>query len=545
MSLSGTDASARSRFCLRKILTPPDLDSMGSPGHSPALSSSASEADLDGTWYCQSPTVNCGWEKHLPVDVIRHVPLDAADDLKCAAGTIVSSVEMSPDAASLVVRYHQDLRRLDWNSLVSLCPADDTGHWSAAVIGMCLASRLEQLHDAQLPQVVIHPGRVGQLDGRLVLIPTAASPLPPYSWMSNSDSGRLTEYLAPEVLCTRAFVTELLYSADVYSLGRLLANLLNRTEADVRDVLAVIESRVEDPEHQPAPVAGESPLAALINRMCSRNPDIRPALPEVVQQCREISESLSPVQIISSANRQFWILGRQLTPSQSAAVEKAYHSIQAASAHQLISVSESELKLMELDIKLMRQPGEAGRVIPSLKQMPPEISNFSAVRLRLARAYLVFEGASDHLDTSTSEYLLSAEFSGWDTEIVQEWSRMLTMHFEPAARLHQTHAVPFDSRSPELVRNRVNWWREIAEPVAAWHEIAAVFSRIPFDQTLFDLAREVSLEAAAADLLQWMTHHRTDPGSAAPRSLVWERLGNPGEAKKLLTEAQSYRPPAR
>lgn len=521
---------------------------MHTPSSTSTTSRTAAEVDLDGSWQSHSENNVLRWCKHLPGDVVRHVPLDLVDDLLGAAKPLVESIDFTSENSEYVIRYRLALRRMSWQALLDLCPEGSAQDWQIATIGLQLARSLQVLHEAELPQVVVHPGRVGLMDGRLVLIPTAASTLLPFSRLASPSFRQITDFLAPEVLRTRAFVIEMLYSADVYSLGRLLTHLLARTPIPPTGDLALrgFEELVEGmAAAQTQALPKESRVGSLLARMCAAEPEQRPGLLEVIRELGLLAIEQSPQRTVERFNAQVWLERNPLSIEQFSAAEAARDTLQKARSEGLLVVSEHQVKLLDIDLMLLRQPPEAGRAIPALEQLRLSGEIMAEIPLRLGRAYWVFTGAVDHRERSMEEYAIAAAFVGWSGHVVEEWVRVLSDTSDPALCLRSTNLVPFDHRPLSMVKHRLRWWIESGQVTGAWHEVAVVLAQIPFDVELFDAARQVARVMPKSALMDWMGEHRQGVGLAAPRALVWEILGNQEQATRLLAEAQSYQPTPR
>lgn len=460
-------------------------------------------------------------------------------DLEAAVAGLVSSVETDDEGPAYVIHYRGEVSPLDLPRLRELLrPEGRFALWRAAELAHALCGDLRALHDEGLPQLLVHPERVGLAAGRFALLPTYAGVLPPLPDAPANAVAGWMHFIAPEVLRTRGVDKELMFAGDLYSLGRTLeaACLPNWLPDAETELLELAESRVESPESSslgelPPPVA---PLRGLLDRMTALLPHERPGLESVVTELARLRDEADPEACVRGL-----LAGGRLSEAEACLPE-----LEEMGGAGVYGAWRRTAHILAADIALAKSPPDCPRAIVELGRAESPGFYELDVQRRLGRAYALFTAQSDHLQRSCEAYERAAALSGWDAGVLDEWVAVLWQSGEPEAALKATQAVPAEKRTLGIFLLRAHSWEQRGAYLYAWHEIAAGLGLVCFDPSLYEQARRIASRNDPLDLVRWMTPYRDRPDFAAPESLVWEMNGNLELARLKLAEAQNYTPPA-
>ena len=177
--------------------------------------------DLEGElWYLADGVVG-RVAKRLSMGVAWHV-VDP-EDLTNVDEAVVESVVVDTAEQVFYLHYRPTVEALDWSTVRQVLQLKSPlAAWRAARLMRDLCASLKTLHDGEIPQLVVHPERLGQAEGRFVILPTLPRVLPPLPETCSPDALVWLSCVAPEVLRTRGIVKELLFAGDIYALGRML-----------------------------------------------------------------------------------------------------------------------------------------------------------------------------------------------------------------------------------------------------------------------------------------------------------------------------------
>jgi hypothetical protein len=473
--------------------------------------------------------------KRLPIDVAWHFGFDA-HDLENVADSPVRVVEVR-DGCYLIC-YQAGVEPLDLDSLRELLgPVGPLAPWRLARLAFDLCSHLRALHAEGIPQLVIHPERVGRWAGRFILLPTLAGVLPPLSRLPSNEIAGWLHYVAPEVLRTRAIAGDLLPTGDVFSLGCLLLALTvpGWDPLDYADTLALAENRVEglEPEKPGRAPPGFEVLQTLFERLADPLPSKRISLDEALKVLTGLLEELSAERRITEA----------LTAGRIDQADACLRDLERCLRAGVFGCSRRASHLLHADVALARTPPDCRVAMTHLSAAESGEEYEADVRRRMARAYALWTEQPRHLESASYAYRVAARLSGYPAELVDEWVELLRRFPDTGAVLDETDRVPEHLRTRGLVMLRTTILLQRGFPWDAWLEIVPRFARSAFDQELFDLARTVAWRADPMELLLWMRPFRDEPGGqAGPVALVWEVNGNETEAARWLLAARAWRP---
>ncbi len=483
-------------------------------------------SDLEGDMCQDGAPPGAVYAKRL--DFGRAWYADSLEDLTSLEE--VERVEVEAEE-SIWICYRPGLYPLDWQALRGLLPLDGPlALWRLALLGARLAGQLEALHDARLPQMLIHPQRLARLEGGLTLLPSLAAPLPPWGQKRRTGLPAWLRYLDPEVMRWRGLREEGLEAADIYALGRTLESLAAASlePPALSACLPYVASRVEaaqpDPFGQAAP--GLEPLGEVIARLCQPRPADRPSATQARQTLQDLAQGHCPQQVMAR------FLGRGMLKEAKACLDDLERTIGGG----VFRLEAFAAPLMAADLELAQPAPNFTAALASLKKAEM-LGAERGIHLRRARAYARFTTHPDHLLLSSQAYSLAFEEEGRSQDIWREWRPFLDQVQEPGQMLAQTEAVPCAMGGRALCLRRARAWLEQGKCLPAWAELNQALAQLGFDPELFEVARQASQGIAPLDMMRMMTPFRDNPAYAASVALMWERNGNMQLARESLLSA--------
>ena len=492
-------------------------------------------ADIDGSLVCLTGPPAEHYAKSLSTSVAWHT--FEPRELQEAAPLVVRSASTDFAAALHWIHYDESIEPLDLLALRELLRLDEAGAlWRVARLALAVCEQLALLHDADIPQLLVHPNRIGRDGTRFVLLPTLAGVLPPLGFALGDTGEGWLHYIAPEVLRTRAMQKELLFVGDVYAFGRTLEALSVSSGGREQPVepFELARRRVELLERDPF---GElpplfAPLRALIDAMCAPLPSARPSLAATRQALEDIARVHDP------APRFEW----HLREGDLDAARRLHRDYEQTHAERVFGTDERTLRLMSADLALMESPPDCNRAVLELERVESLSEYELDVQLRIGRAYALWTTLPRHVLLSSQAYRRAARLSDWDREIVAEWTGALIRARAIEALVSDTADVPYRARPRELVLLRARLLAASGDGSGAWSEIGEAFPYFPFDQKLFDAAREVAGRVPLPLLVAWMAEHLDESGFEAPLAIVSALAGNAEAARFFFNRARAYRP---
>jgi hypothetical protein len=486
-------------------------------------------ADIDGDLVHCTDAAPGHYAKSLPASVAWHV-LDPRD-LQDAARNVVESVTTDFNEYKHWIHYRPELEPLDLLQLRDLVQSNGPlAPWRAAKLALELAKQLKALHDAEIWQLLVLPGRVARVKNQLVLMPTLAGMLAPLSQALLLPHEGWLHYIAPELLRTRGMRKDMLAAGDVYALGRLLEAMCVSTPADtgLDEPFDLARRRVELLDRDPfgewsAPFA---PLRDLARDMCAPLPPARPSLPNVVSALEQIVMQNAPETVFAGCRPQ----------QQVEAARDCYRDFTEAYDERLFGISARDVHIMAADLALMQSPPDCNTAVYELEQAESLNEYEVDTQYRLGRAYAMWSSLPNHLQLSFEAYRRAARLSGWKATIIEEWITVLR-NGGPTSLLQHSEDIPFARWPAALVELRARSLMELGNPEQAWEEVALSLPRFSSHPALFKLAQEIASNLAPATLLSWKEAHEDWPGLELAQAIVWFRSGNPEMGARCLEQA--------
>lgn len=490
-------------------------------------------SDIDGNLFHVVGEQPQHYAKALPVAIAWHT-FDVRD-LADAAGDTVQSVMTDVGEGVHWIHYRADVEPLNLLALRELSHLNGPlALWRVVTLTLDLAKQLQALHEAEVPQLLIHPSRVAQHRDHVVLLATLAGVLPPLPQALTTPAEGWLHYIAPEVLRTRGMQKALLVKGDTYSLGRTVEAMCvsSSREDGITEPFEVARRRVEllQPDSFGDLSVTFERLVPVIRAMCAPLPSDRSSLSDVLKMLEVLRRELAP-EVIFGECRQ-----------QGLATARACHDdLKDAHAERVFGVTPRSLHLMAADVALMEMPPNCSSAILELEQAESAHEYEADVQYRMGRAYALWPTLPGHLELSAIAYKRAASRSGWKRDIVEEWTGVLRSSNNPVGALHDTEDVPLAAQPLSLVLLRGRCLFDSGEYEDAWREVAGAFPRLGFSQALFDLGTEIAQRLGPVPLAHWMNLHNDEPGMAGPLAIAWRLKGNQQLAERYLKAAKADR----
>ncbi|MGC9356353.1 MAG: hypothetical protein ACP5GX_00715 [Anaerolineae bacterium] len=485
--------------------------------------------DLDGELIEVSDGEGVHYVKRLSLEVAWHT--NAPEDLAYWLEPLVTEVDEAWSQRKLLIHYNPFLKPLSRSQLQTILrPESPLAGWRLAHLAADLCRWLERFHTADYPQAVIHPRRVGLLDGRFVLLPTLAGIMSP---LSKSLSGSIRSWLpfiAPEILRTRAKSPALLPAGDVYALGRMLQALAapERTEVLPDDPYEAAEQIVET---SAASIPFEWPegfdeIAEVVETMVDLSPEARPTAAELATTFHALVGQLDPERVI-----QALIEERDLGEAQA-----HLEALNASQGEGAFAFPHSKLHLLQADVALAQSPPDFTRAIDELEKAKGFEPKNPAIHQRIGRTYRDYTEHSQHLLLADYAYQKAALLSGWRGDIVEEWVEILQQSTSERL-LERTRAIPWEKRPAVVFARRAAALLEKGNYHGSWHECVDYFSQFGFSQSVYGTARLAASHIPPVELLIWMRERQNIEKLPAVQAIVWERNGQPEKAALYYAHA--------
>ena len=474
------------------------------------------QMDIDGEWLkIDSPTVHYG--KRLSTLTAWHV-FDP-QRLREVSSTLIRDVELQLSANQLTIHYGPNLELHELGELRELLnPEGPLAAWRAATIAIDLAGCLLELHELDLPQMLIHPGRIGRFDDRIVLAPTLPGALPPLPQALPGNKAGWIHYVAPEVLRTRALDRDLLFQGDIFSLGRTLEALSLTIPMEVpSDPFELAVQRVETVQSGSLGIlpAGLTEFRQLITRMCAIMPERRPGLPEIITELQAMAEAHSPEQKV-----------RPVVIASGLDADALLRDFREACEDGVFHVNTRRRHIVTADALMLQSPPDCGRAVLELEEAESSTTYEADVQLRLGRVYSVFTNFAGYLTESAQAYQRAARLSNWDPQVIEKWLSVLSLIEDPGKLLSLTQPVPSARRTAQLVHARVAARRKTGDSMLAWYEIADYLSNPTPETGLIELARLVAKEVQPLQMQTWLRKVARAEAYTTAREIAVKRLAD-------------------
>lgn len=491
--------------------------------------------DIEGDLFIRNDDGRSWPVKRLSLETAWHC--SSFEDLKDYASPMVANILVNQSARSLEIIYPLGAQPLDLASLRAILqPEQPLAAWRLAIFGKAIAENLQQCHLAGLPQLVIHPERIGLVEGRFILLPTLAGVLPPVlQFPSNQVAGWL-HFIAPEALRTRGIESELLETADLFSFGRLLLALASDSWSPSPDIppTGLAASIVEAPAASlaaipPAAHPEVAPLVQLAQRLCTHLPHQRISLVEALDTLTMIASNSAPEMIIPAL-----IANKNITLAQ-----VNLQSLEECQGYECFHVPPAEVHVMRGDLALAQEPPNYVSAIDQYRRAQQLDPRNPEMYLKIAKSYAQYTSHPQHLNFSSDAYLHAARLLGWPIDLLETWFAILAQLDDPHLILRQTQAIPWARRIRLVFLLRARSHLALQEFSLAWNEMVNCFERFGFHPEAYELARQAASHIEPVVLIRWMHEHGDVPGNEAALAIVWERNGNIDLAKEKFNQAVS------
>jgi hypothetical protein len=471
--------------------------------------------------------------KELSLETAWHI--DRPDDIQYLQEEFIQSTDLHFKEKRVVIYYKPSIAPLDLKQLRSLLLPDTPFYnWRLIKLAIDLCNSLKDLHNAGLPQLVVHPGRIGKQDDRFIILPTLAGVMPPFEELKNRGDTGWLHFIAPEVLRTRGNDVSWLPKGDIYSLGRTFQALVS-SDWDppvIDDPLFFIEGVVEAftfdfPDEWPS---GFLPLRSVVNEMCAFFPDDRPTLDEVSSRFKETLKQYDPGSLILQLINE-----KQLSRASS-----YLKALRKGGSSGLFAFPRQKIYELNAKFHLAQSPPDYGKAIGQFQNvlsLEPENVN---IHLQIAETYFKFQSHPQHLPLCADAYERAGKLTDWQEDILNRLLEVLVQLNDPGTVLRITARIPWDKRPPAVFFLRAQSCIALEQYMGCWHEVSRFFETYGFDTRMYDLAQKAASFIEPLELLRWkyqVEHKENTPGIKISLSIVWARNGNITMAKQCLDEA--------
>ena len=469
--------------------------------------------------------------KVLPLEVAWHIGsfFELEDNLEHLVDSISENREMN----RLEILYKPDIKPFNLQSLLTyIRPALPFGAWRLSIVMLKIAECLHEFHQAGIPQMVIHPQRVGKKGAEITLIPTLAKVLPPFSEIGLTWQDDWVFFMAPEVIRKRGSSFEDLFSGDIYSFGKffqvlIMPEIIASSESGILKSLEdLVEYKQKDNYFQTIPPS-LTVFSTLIEGLCAFFPENRLSLENAILELRNIVNRLDPVQevenLISTGELEE---ARSLLSQLENEKEKLFSP----------ATPETILLLKAQSILVSPTPDfpEAINLFHHVLKTRPD----SDIYYKLGQAYLKYKSHKQHLLLAAEAFANAGRLSGWNKDIMQIWLEVVSQFEDANDRLVYIQRIPISERPKGTEILRINALVDKGEIFQAWNTIAAFLGQVIFDQAAYELAIEISKQIDPTVLLSWKYQIPEIEKNEAIMSVIWARNGNISLAALHLDRAK-------
>ena len=469
--------------------------------------------------------------KELSLETAFHT--DLPENIQYLQEEFIQSADLHFDENRLDIHYKPGVQPLNLERLRSLLAANTPFyHWRFIKLAIDLCEHLKELHSADLPQQVIHPGRVAAMDKRFILLPTLARVMPPFDRLNNQDDVAWLHFIAPEILRTRGNDPGLFTSGDIYSLGRTLQALImfDWQPPRLQDPFSFIKAVIETYNHE-FPVEWSPDFLSfkpIIEKICAFFPEDRPTLDEVLEMFNEVLKEYNPGCIIH----------RLLTEKQLDQASSNLGILRESQSSPLFAIPPQSLYKLEAQFLLAQSPPDYGQAIGFYQKVLHHEPNNIGIHLEIAQTYFNYRLHPQHLFLCTEAYEKAGELAEWREDIVNRLMEVLSMLGNPAKTIQVTNRIPPHKRPGPVYLLRAQSFMAIGYHMSCWRETFGFFKIYGFDETMYNLAQKTASFIAPLDLLRWYYQVKNEEnipaGANISFSIVWQRNQNIEKAQQYL-----------
>jgi tetratricopeptide (TPR) repeat protein len=473
-------------------------------------------------------TVHYG--KRLSLEVAWHS--DNPKDLSHWFKDLVSKVEKDWSKKLLFIHYRPNLVPLSPSQLEEfLQPQKPLFNWRLARMATELCQALKRLHKEDFPQGVIHPYRVGVLEGRFLLFPTLTGIISPYSISLTAQAHSWLPFIAPEILRTRAKTPALLRAGDIYSLGKMLQTIMlpGETHPLPEDPLKAAEKIVE---HQITSTSMEYPpnrkkIGEALDKMINPDPAARPSLHELLETFHRLKREFAPEVVIQNHIKEHDLKNAQ----------EKLQTLDKTRKNYIFDIPPSTYHILQADLALAHTPPDYTQAIDHLKRAKNREPENPTIHHRIGITYQKYTNHTQHQLLADQAYQKAAVLSKWQEDIIKDWVSILEQ--TTADRLlSRTSIIPWDKRPPIVFIQRAVSHMETSNYYGSWHECVDYFFQFGFNQDVYKIARQAAAHIPASELLLWMKERQNINNIPAIQAIVWEYNDQPEKAAFYYNQAQ-------
>jgi len=468
--------------------------------------------------------------KVLPLDIAWHI--GDLEDLAFFSEDLIREVVQEFDANRMVVHYQSGISLIDKTALKDIIGVESPFFlWRMATMAADLVTALMKLHANGLFQMVIHPGRLGLIKDTLCILPSLACYLPPFETLAVQKDLDWLHCIAPELLRTRCNDTNLLERADVYSLGRTLAQMASGLPEmePITDPFEKIEKIVECPgldcAHNNDETSDVNDFLDFVSTMCHVDPARRPGLKGCLDTITQTW--ITPLNPLS-------LTTEKILKNDTGDIDADLEALASVQASQRFGFPIQKLYRLRADRLLNDSDPDWGQAISQLQKINDLQPNDIKTLKDLAICYENLTRHPQHLKMSANYYEQAAAASNWEQDITASLLDVLVRLDDPLTSYRALETIPSDRRSRQVQTVIIKSLVQSEEFLRAWHSAARFFKVEGFDDTIFSLARDAAQGIEPTKLIGLKSCYTDIKGMEPLEAIIWERNGNFAKAKECL-----------
>ena len=487
--------------------------------------------DVDGNLiqiYDQPPH----YAKELSLETAWHI--DQPENIHYLQEEFIQSTSLHFHEKRLEIHYNPEANPLNLEQLRSLlAPNTQFYHWRFIRLAIDLCEHLKELHTAELPQPVIHPGRIAAINNRFILLPTLAGVMPPFDQLKSREDSCWLHFIAPEALRTRGNIVDMLFTADIYALGWTLyaLALCDWQPHKIDNPLSFINTKVET-SYRELPMEWPQdfpPLKPIINKMCAFFPEDRPTLEELSVIFKETLKQYMPDSII-----QGLINEKQLDKASS-----CLQVLRDGQSSPLFAIPPQRLYKLEAQFHLAQSPPDYGQAIGCFQKVLTYEPNSIDIHIEIGQTYWNYHSHSQHLLLCAEAYETVGELTEWREDIVLRIMEVLSKLNNPSALVKITNRIPAHKRPKKVYSMRAESFMAIGHYMSCWLETFEFFKIYGSEDKMNNLAQKAASFIEPLDLLRWyyqVENKENISNAKISFSIVWQRNQNIEKAQQCLEE---------
>lgn len=474
--------------------------------------------------------------KELSLQVAWHLDdiydiLDISEELS----EYFKKVDITKD--KIILHYSKKAALIDTCNITDLIFFDSPlGFWQILLICKDLIASLNDFHQQNLFQMIIHPKRIAAIDSKFSFLPTIGGVLNPLPQLfKKTDSDHWLSFIAPEILRTRGSYEDMAASADIYSLGKIFYWFLNKCSyKKIEDKFEYSETLIENIETDLNELSQENyhSFYSLIINMCNRNTELRPKTNNIENTINKLLNTNNPYALLKTLleNKNFK-KAKQICINFEKIINIKYFNKYKSDYHICYSdylynfYVNNEMKAINELIKAQKY----------------DIYNY-IIDLKIGIIYSNYTAHNQHELLAADSFFSAMEKSGYKPDIIDLFVKAL-IKFEneyPDHILNVTEEIPEVFRVLEIFIFRAQSFLKKEDKYRAWYELINAFRKFGYSKNLHDNFLIVAKTWDKHKLLKWKSNNLTEPGIELAVSSIFTIYKSHLTAEKWLLKAKTY-----